>query len=531
MGRWLRVAERPNPGIRARALLAAATAAYRQGLRDASADLLARARAVGVGVHDAALSIALDAHEAEMLRWLEHRLPEARDLTQRALSAAQDALAQERERGHLPEKRLRAACLSAFQAACDLALQEGDEREQTALAERIVELAGEELERMDAELLLASAFRRAGRMEEAGDIAASVRERAERAMYPAVAMRAGHHLARALYSLARLEEAEAAAAEAERIAIRIGHAGSYLSEMRSLRPGIAVSAGDWRLGIGQLRADIAREPDPHYQLGIQQEIAVWLARLGGESDVDEVRDMLNAAGANLAAVGCPRCGRELALRSAEALARIGDPAAARRVMASHAGATARHSREGRLYLARAIASLRLAGVDRRRARWSLSRLSARLRAAGQPREALWSDLDLAAATAPDEPGSAVVLLRSVAQRALAGGVLTDVELARQRLRKLGARPAPPRPRAGPFGLTRRELEIARLVAAGATNPEIADVLFLSRKTVERHVSAALAKTGARNRAELATRLTRDDLRQGSEMGELPHTERRSGPPS
>jgi len=49
----------------------------------------------------------------------------------------------------------------------------------------------------------------------------------------------------------------------------------------------------------------------------------------------------------------------------------------------------------------------------------------------------------------------------------------------------------------------REREIARLVAAGVGNPEIAQRLFLSRKTVERHVSNVLRKVGVRNRAELA----------------------------
>jgi len=59
-------------------------------------------------------------------------------------------------------------------------------------------------------------------------------------------------------------------------------------------------------------------------------------------------------------------------------------------------------------------------------------------------------------------------------------------------------------------LTARELEVARLVVEGASNPEIAAQLFLSRKTVERHVSNALAKVGARNRTELARRLREID---------------------
>jgi DNA-binding NarL/FixJ family response regulator len=44
------------------------------------------------------------------------------------------------------------------------------------------------------------------------------------------------------------------------------------------------------------------------------------------------------------------------------------------------------------------------------------------------------------------------------------------------------------------------------VSGGATNREIAKTLFLSPKTVERHVSNALKKLGARNRTELGERL-------------------------
>ena len=71
-------------------------------------------------------------------------------------------------------------------------------------------------------------------------------------------------------------------------------------------------------------------------------------------------------------------------------------------------------------------------------------------------------------------------------------------------------------------LTEREREIAALAASGATNPEIAREVFLSRKTVERHVSAALAKLGARNRTELASRLAElEGAREAAGPGEGP----------
>jgi DNA-binding NarL/FixJ family response regulator len=55
------------------------------------------------------------------------------------------------------------------------------------------------------------------------------------------------------------------------------------------------------------------------------------------------------------------------------------------------------------------------------------------------------------------------------------------------------------------GLTTREEEVLRLLAAGLTDREIASSLTISGRTVEAHVSSVLHKLGARNRAEAARR--------------------------
>lgn len=60
------------------------------------------------------------------------------------------------------------------------------------------------------------------------------------------------------------------------------------------------------------------------------------------------------------------------------------------------------------------------------------------------------------------------------------------------------------------GLTDRQLQVLRLIGEGRTNKEFADVLHLSRKTVEHHVSAILAKLGVSSR-ELAVAETVGDV--------------------
>lgn len=61
--------------------------------------------------------------------------------------------------------------------------------------------------------------------------------------------------------------------------------------------------------------------------------------------------------------------------------------------------------------------------------------------------------------------------------------------------------------AGASPLTDREVEILREVARGGTVADIARAVGLSQGTVRNHISAAMAKTGARTRAEAAAQAT------------------------
>jgi DNA-binding CsgD family transcriptional regulator len=81
------------------------------------------------------------------------------------------------------------------------------------------------------------------------------------------------------------------------------------------------------------------------------------------------------------------------------------------------------------------------------------------------------------------------------------GAARHADAAAGLLRELGA-PGRPAPRTA-GDLTRRESEVLELVAAGLSNPEIAERLVISPKTAEHHVGRVLGKLGVRNRAEAA----------------------------
>ena len=78
------------------------------------------------------------------------------------------------------------------------------------------------------------------------------------------------------------------------------------------------------------------------------------------------------------------------------------------------------------------------------------------------------------------------------------------ELSGDERERLVERVAAGAPAPVPGELTRRELEVVRLIAAGLTNAEIAQRLVVSDHTVHRHVSNILGKLGVPSRAAAAS---------------------------
>jgi DNA-binding NarL/FixJ family response regulator len=128
---------------------------------------------------------------------------------------------------------------------------------------------------------------------------------------------------------------------------------------------------------------------------------------------------------------------------------------------------------------------------------------------------VWQEVE-----APYEAARARVLA-GVACRALGDeeGAGLELEAARAAFERLGAAPDLDRMNSltdqsdsdRPHGLTPRELEVLRLVATGKTNKAIAAELFLSDRTVERHLSNIFKKLNVNSRTAATARAYEYDL--------------------
>ncbi len=93
------------------------------------------------------------------------------------------------------------------------------------------------------------------------------------------------------------------------------------------------------------------------------------------------------------------------------------------------------------------------------------------------------------------------LLIEAVRAAAAGDALVSPSVTVRLLRQIASAHGPDRGPANP--LSGRELDIARSIARGRTNAEIAAELFISLSTVKTHIARIQGKLGVRNRVEIA----------------------------
>jgi DNA-binding CsgD family transcriptional regulator len=508
--RWAALADdAPDLATRTRAGLAAAREAYHLDRGQEARSYLAQVRSAGS--RPPAIELSLDALEASITIWIDHRVDLGSALSHRVVHIARGMA--RRAGGPDSLAGARQAYLDALRVGFDTAVQQDDVRAMTRLANELI--AGtrgfDELSHLEAVHLSGLALRIGGRLRDAEARFRRVWIDARQRLFPSAAVDAGHFLAATLRDLGLLAEAEAVASEAASLAARSGDFARLRGRNRLVRHELTLERGDWRRAAGAILAEAEEERDPHQRLPFHEVLAYWLALIGGAGYAEEVASHI-ATGRRFAdAAGCPRCRLELELVSAEALARLG--------RAGEARATARSwDRERpKPNVTDAFLRRRLEGLlvwtegDRTRALDLLTTAVDEADSLERGSDGLWSRLDRARLLIEMGRDEGPDALRDVARRADRMGARTVARLADRDLRTQGVRTwrrtSAASPGAGDAGggdlLTGRELEIARLVAAGASNPEVASTLFLSRKTVERHVSNVLAKLGVRNRTELA----------------------------
>lgn len=128
-----------------------------------------------------------------------------------------------------------------------------------------------------------------------------------------------------------------------------------------------------------------------------------------------------------------------------------------------------------------------------------------------PLELARTRLELATALAAERPEVALAEARAALDGFARLRAARHVDAATALLRSLGVR-ASTAIRADGL-LTSRECEVLDLLGHGLSNPQIAERLFISRKTVEHHVGNILAKLGLKGRAEAAAYAARTPKRE------------------
>jgi DNA-binding CsgD family transcriptional regulator len=475
---------------RARALLDAARSAFALGDLDRAGGYLDRARATHTG--DELLDLEFEVQQAALDLW-------GAGPKERGRALAHEAAARGR-RLYESDGRARLPYLEALRVEYEAAFQEDDLEAMARAADERAEVARGFDEAAHLTGLIASgrALQRAGRLDEALERIRHVWNEAERRVLPRLTLDAGYWLSAHFLQRGRLAEAEEIVIETVDLAARVGDEARGRHLVERVASEVDFHRGDWRAGVERLLA-YARGASEHGRIELHQLAALWLALVGGPELTQEVVAQVDAARACAEAASCPRCATELRLVAAEALARVGRRGEAAQSLEEWERLQT-HPRPRDKLTSRRVRAL-LAERDGPRPLESVLRDAEELDLVV---DALWTRIDLGTVLAETDRARAKDVLKVAAETASEIGARTEQQVAEQRLRALGVRTW----RRGPGSelLTERERAVARLIAAGASNPEIAQKLFLSRKTVERHVSNLFKKVGVRNRAELAARV-------------------------
>ncbi len=481
--RWEVVASRTSGAEAARAALRAARAAFRLGDAQRATVLLEH----GGASHDPALAVEHDAAAAAISMWLLGDPAKARTFSDRALAGARSFDTSHRDAPVVHAHR------EALVVAFEIAVTESRDDDAWDLVPELRSVSQTDEERLDAEMTAAAQMRRMGRYAQAEPLMRRAWRRARELVLPEVQMAAGYRLAAVLLALGRIAEADEIGAECDDLGRRIGGLAWTTSWFHADWFGAAHHLGDWQGALGELRKRADAEPDPHYRSGLTTEILRWQARFAGAASTDAIIALVDEVQADIDAAACERCADEFPITAAEAFVRaeVVDRAEASLAPAREVTSLRRTWVEALIALVRDERSTGLANL-----RAALERAESQ----GLALDALWCKLDLATALGTEEA------FRDAAESAERIGARTEQLMAERGLRALGIRTWR-RGAAATSMLTDREREVADLVASGGSNPEIAARLFLSRKTVERHVSNILSKLGVRNRTELASRLT------------------------
>jgi DNA-binding CsgD family transcriptional regulator len=505
LDRWTAVAERTSDPARiARARLACARECYRMGRGQAAhawLDSLAGARAADQGIEIGSLVV-----DALVTILLDHRPQDGWRLGRRAVEAAGRAVA---GAGGLEEAppEIRSAAVDAYRAGVIVALQTGAPEAMLATAAEMADAARDhdEAAHIDALVSMSIAYRSLGRIRDAIGVARQAWRQATAKVLPAASIDAGTWLAMSLHDFGELDEAASVAAEVDELIRRAGDFVSFTRiSARRLTEEIARTRGDWQEATRSMLAKASREPDGHARVSLHQSVLVWATRRGSDP-VAEIIEQLDRGRSAAQEGRCERCRLEFELYAVEALVRLGRFAEAGEALRSWDAAQPQPTPQQALVrrwieVLLTSADHPLAASDR------LAELAEEADDAGRRIEAIWLRLDRARALQAAGSTKAAEAYRRAASDAAAIGATSLERIGEQGLRALGVRTwrrGPASAAEAPSRLSERELQIARLVAGGSSNPEIASQLFLSRKTVEHHVSNILAKLGLRNRAELA----------------------------